>query len=372
MEILDDREFGCLVGQLIRRQDLDWAQARASFATLLSARTSDLQQGAFLAALCAKGETAAEVAGAWQAIQELDTVRLDGLDGDTLVENSGTGMDSYKTFNISTAAALVAAAAGATLARHGARALSSRCGTVDMAELLGVDVECRPDLVLRSIRQCRIGLFNGMSPLVHPGGLARILSQIHFGTTLNISASLANPARPRLGVRGVYRPDMLETTARVMRDIGYRRAFVLYGAIDGQATGMDEASVCGLTELVELKPDGELACQVFRPEDLGMVCHHPALLQPDEPGRTAAVRFLHTLAAMGCRARQDAVCLNAALVLQVAGLADELPAALRLARNTLESGAALRQLGEWVLCQNAEPDRAQEYFHTLKKEALGC
>ncbi len=136
------------------------------------------------------------------------------------VENSGTGMDSFKTFNISTAAAIVAAAGGVRMARHGARAVTSDCGTVDMAKALGVDVDCGTDIVAESIFRAGIGLFNGMSPQVHPRALARVLSQTGFGSTLNIATSLANPASPRLAVRGVYRREMVATVAEVMRAIG--------------------------------------------------------------------------------------------------------------------------------------------------------
>jgi len=205
------KEFGALVTKLIHKRDLSAEEARSAFGTILNNETSDLQQGAFLAALSAKGETRDEVAGAWRAIYELDTVKVDGLADLSPVENCGTGMDTFKTFNISSVAALVAAEAGVHMARHGSRALSSVCGTVDIAEALGVDVECPAELVAKSVRCAKIGLFNGMSPNIHPMALGRILSQIHFGSTLNISASLANPARPVLAVRWCF---LAASTAR--------------------------------------------------------------------------------------------------------------------------------------------------------------
>ena len=133
---------------------------------------------------------------------------------------TAAGMDSIKTFNISTAASIVAAAEGISMAKHGSRAVTSRCGTVDILEVLGVDVDCEVGLVKRSIEVAGIGIFNGTSKRVHPSALSRILSQIRFGTILNVAASLANPALPTYGVRG-SQPEMILPVARAMR-IGYR------------------------------------------------------------------------------------------------------------------------------------------------------
>ena len=129
-----DKSFGKRITRLIDKADMTRNESRDAFTRILQNETTPMQQGAFLAALCAKGETAQEVAGAWEAIYQLDTTKVTTDDNDLLVENSGTGMDTFKTFNISTAAAIVAASAGVRMARHGARAITSVCGTVDMAE----------------------------------------------------------------------------------------------------------------------------------------------------------------------------------------------------------------------------------------------
>ena len=129
---------------------------------------------------------------------------------------------TFKTFNISTGASIVAAAGGVCLARHGARAITSRCGTVDLCEMLGVDVECSADTVQASIEQSGLGLFNCMSPTTHPQALFRILSQMSFGSILNIAASLANPANPAYGVRGVYAWEMIDPVIQTMREMGFQ------------------------------------------------------------------------------------------------------------------------------------------------------
>lgn len=191
------KEFGAKIDRLIQHKHLSEPESYEMFRALMLNEQPDLQQGAFLAALTAKGETVEELAGAWRAIYEFDTVHASGEWPNPLFENSGTGMDGLKTFNVSSAAAIVAAASGITIARHGARAITSICGAVDIMEAVGINVDCDVATVEQSLRKTGIGLFNGMSPKVHPGGLGRLLSQIRFGSTLNIAASLAHPCSAR-------------------------------------------------------------------------------------------------------------------------------------------------------------------------------
>ena len=213
----------------LNKTNLTEEETYAMFKEVLLNEQPDLQQGAFLAALVAKGETIEEIVGAWRAIYEIDTVHASSQLPLPLCENSGTGMDALKTFNVSSAAAIVAAACGVVMARHGARAITSVCGTVDIMEAMGVDVECDVRTVEKSINEVGIGLFNGTSPKIHPAALGRILSQIRFGSTLNIAASLAHPCKPSLGLRGVYSESMLEKTAEAMHAVGYERGIVAYG-----------------------------------------------------------------------------------------------------------------------------------------------
>jgi len=212
--------FGSRIQRLINKEDLDRDTIKKMFTQVLEGEQPDLQQGAFLAALAAKGEIPEEIAGAWEAIREIDTIKVEPKVDGPILDNCGTGMDPLKTFNISTTASILAAAGGVVLARHGARSITSKCGTVDVAEALGVDVEAGVEVAKKSVEQCGLGLFNGMSPLVHPKGLFRILSQIRFGTTLNIAGSLASPIMPHLGVRGVFSPEMVDRVAEVMRENG--------------------------------------------------------------------------------------------------------------------------------------------------------
>jgi anthranilate phosphoribosyltransferase len=347
-----NKAMGQVITRLINKENLSLDESHAAFCQVLGNEVSDMQQGAFLAALTAKGETASEVAGGWRAVYELDTKKV--AIGDGVVDNCGTGMDSFKTFNISTAASLVAAAGGVTIARHGARAITSSCGTVDMVEALGVDVECSVELVAKSIAQAGIGLFNGMSTEVHPMELGRILSQICFGSPLNIAASLAHPALPKIAVRGVYSQALILPVAEVMQAIGYTDALVIYGAIAGSEKGMDEASVCGTTSGVRLQ-NRVLKEFSFQPEDCGLPIHRPESLRPDGDRNTAAVKMYQLLAGRGHAARLDAVILNSALVFFVKNMVVTILEGVEKAREILLSGQALGTLERWVEVQNSDP-----------------
>lgn len=368
MDLRKNRELGSIISRLIGKENLSKSESYESFRMILSNEVSDMQQGAFLASLTAKGETAEEVAGGWQAVYEMDTNKVD-LGDRTIVDNCGTGMDSFKTFNISTAASVVAAAGGVTVARHGARAITSSCGTVDMAECLGVDVECSVELVAQSVEHAGIGLFNGMSPAVHPMALGRILSQICFGSPLNIAASLAHPALPKVGVRGVYSPSLIRPVVEVMKAIGYTDALVIYGGISGSEKGMDEASVCGTTSGLHLK-NGEITELFFGPEECGLNVHNPDALSADRDKDQAAVKMYQLLAGRGDEARADAVILNSALIFYVQGGVTTIAEGVEKARGILHSGAALQALQRWVEAQNSDPASGLSKLAELgKKEA---
>jgi anthranilate phosphoribosyltransferase len=344
--IVDIKDFGAQIQKLISGQDLDEEMAYAMFCDLLNNRQPDLQQGAFLAALVAKGETAGELFAAWRAIDEIDTVHVEPAVSGPLCENSGTGMDGMNTINVSTAAALVAAAGGVVMARHGARALSSRCGTVDLIEALGIDVECAPATASASIEQAGIGVFNGMSPLIHPAALGRILSQIRFGSTLNIAASLANPARPSLAVRGVYHPGLIEKVAQLMQRIGFSRAMVVCGQDSASGRYMDELSPCGSSFVTMLSPDG-VTSFTLEPEDAGITRSTLAEITWRGPLAHEQARFLSLLEGRGEKALADFVCLNAAAILVIADRAGTLREGVVLSREILASGAALKRLALW-------------------------
>jgi anthranilate phosphoribosyltransferase len=338
--------FGKLIQRLIQKSDLSSEEAYLAFCEILKGEQPDLQQGAFLAALVAKGETVGEIEGAWRAIMELDTVDASQGLPRPLIENSGTGMDSLKTFNVSSVAAIVAASCGATLARHGARALTSSCGTVDVLEATGIGVEVPVETIQESIRTCGIGLFNGMSPKIHPCALGRILSQIRFGSTLNIAASLANPARPDRVVRGVYAPRLMPLVADVLQAIGVEKGMVVHGYDAVLQGGMDELSISGPTEIISFTQQ-ERQVYTLKPEDVGLRTARFEEIAALGDVKAEQERLLAILSGRGTQACTEMTCLNTAAVLLVGGLVDSLEAGVARAREAIADGRAIAKLQQW-------------------------
>ncbi|MEI8242974.1 MAG: anthranilate phosphoribosyltransferase [bacterium] len=366
------KAFGQAIQKLIGRQSLSEVETYNRFAEILRNRQPDLQQGAFLAALVAKGETAEEIVGAWRAIQEFDTTLASGPLPAVRCENSGTGMDTLKTFNVSSAAAIVAAACGVPMARHGARALTSFCGTVDILESVGVDVECDVETVSGSIRTAGIGLYNGMSGKVHPAALGRILSQIRFGSTLNIAASLANPARPTHAVRGVYAEALLPLLAEVMPRMGYVRGLVVHGQDRHHPGGMDELSITGPTLIREFTAGSAGQSYQVHPGDFGL---QPAAFRDIAATGdrvTERRRFLRVLSGRDAGACADFTAINSAAVLFAAGRAGSLLQGLSISREALGSGAALAKLQHWTRVQTSTPGHGESTLdHALRDAGLG-
>ncbi|RJS75930.1 anthranilate phosphoribosyltransferase [Methanophagales archaeon] len=361
------KDFGSMITELMQGRNLTRSEACEMFRQVLMNEQPYLQQGAFLAAMTAKGATPEEIAGIWESIYEYDTMKVTPAVSQPLVENCGTGMDALNTFNISTAASVVAAANGICMAKHGARAITSRCGAVDILEAVGVDVECEVEIVKRSIEKVGIGIFNGMSPKVHPQ-LARILSQIRFGTFLNIAASLANPALPHYAVRGVYSKNIVEPAAMTMREIGYQRAFVVHGVNEDGTEGMDEVSTIGETIVAELHEEGEITTYTVTPEEFGMQRTDARALLPASNINEEAICFLKILSGVEQGSKADIVCLNAAPILYLMGKARNLSEGVEIARKTLESGEAITKLKEWVKEQNPDAEQGENKLECLLRE----
>jgi anthranilate phosphoribosyltransferase len=362
-------DFGSRLNRLIAGESLTREEARDMFSQVLSNEQPNAHQGAFLAAITAKGPTPDEIAGGWEAIYELDTFKVSPEVSGDLFENCGTGMDAVDTFNISTAASIVAAAAGVPMAKHGARAITSRCGTVDILEVLGVEVEGDPSIVKKSIERAGIGIFNGMSPRVHPVGLARILSKIRFGTILNVAGSLANPAMPRCGLRGVYSKNLVIPITEAVKKIGYSRAMVVHGiASDGR--GMDEVSPSGKTFVAELQEDGSIETFELSPKDFGAEPVDERLLSPREDRIEEAIEFLRVLSGVERGPREMAVCINAAPILTMAGKAEGLSEGFSISKEMIRSGKAAEKLGEWVRAQNSDPLAGAERFELIVERAV--
>lgn len=363
------KKFGNSITALISGIDLSRKQTKKLVSEILNSEQTDIHQGAFLAAITAKGPCPDEIAGAWDAIYDIDTVKIRPDIKQPMVDNCGTGMDSFKTFNISTASAIVAAAGGVCLTRHGARAVTSRCGTVDLCETLGVDVECPVETVKTSIEKTGIGLFNAMSPFVHPQALFRILSQMSFGSILNIAASLANPVMPEYGVRGVYAKEMISPVIETMKEIGFKKAMVFYGSSGNGRGGMDELSPISESWIAELSEDGNIEQYALSPETLGI--RYP--VTPDEIAggndpEKEALRLLKVFTSKDKKALYETICLNAAPIFYVAGKTTGITSGIEKSRHMIDSGKALDKLNEWVVTQHREPATGKKQLEHLMQQ----
>lgn len=350
------REFGAIVGRLIRKEDISRAEAKECWRQICLEEQPALQQGAFIAALAAKPETLDEIAGTFDALYEYDTTKVAIETPEPFVDNAGTGGDMLKTFNISTAAAIVAAACGIYVVRHCSRAISSNCGAVDVVEALGVDVECGPEFPKQSIERIGICAWNGFVPWLRPTFIRRMPAEIRFGTTINFVGPLLTPTMPSYKVMGVKSPDAVDFEPLLLRELGFKRAFVMHG-LDAESGGsIDELSTLGPSRIAELKPNGTVEKSVVTPEKLGLRRARYQDLASSRDVHREALTLLRVITGADDGPRQDIVCLNASPMLYVMGRAADLAEGIDMARAAIRNGRALAKLRDWVIWQNAAPD----------------
>ena len=349
------REFGAIVGRLIRKEDISRAEAKECWRQICADEQPELQAGGFIAALKAKPETLDEIAGTFEALYEYDTVKVEIDTPEPIIDNAGTGADTLKTFNISTAAAIVAAACGLYVVRHCARAVTSNCGAVDVVEALGVDVESGPELPKQSIERAGIGAWNAFLPWLHPKFLGGYPSRIRFGTTTNLVGPLLSPTMPRYKVMGVNSVAAVDLEAQILRILGFKRGFVMHGLDSTGDGGIDELSTLGPTHIAELHPDGNIEHSVATPEALGLRRATYGDLASSRDVHREALTLLRVIANADDGPRQDIACLNAAPMLYVMGRAKDLTEGIAMARAAIRDGRALQKLRAWVTWQNADP-----------------
>jgi anthranilate phosphoribosyltransferase len=330
--------------RLLDGRDLSREDARAVMAEVMAGEATPAQIAGFLVALRAKGETADEIAGCAEAMREhVLEVRPER---DDLVDTAGTGGDGARTFNISTAAALVAAAAGAGVAKHGNRAVSSASGSADVLEALGFQLELPPARIARSIDELGFGFL--FAPAHHPAMryAAAVRRELATRTVFNVLGPLTNPAGARSQVVGVYSPELVRTIANVLASLGARRAFVVHGA-----NGIDELSPAGPNLVCEVV-DGRVVERSIDPVDLGVpLCAHEELGGGSPEENAAVIRQVFAGANGG---RRSAILLNAAGAIAAGGLAHDLREGLEVAREALDSGAAAERLERLVAFSRAE------------------
>jgi len=347
------------IARVVERDDLSEGEMIEVMDQIMSGGATPAQIASFITALRMKGETVDEITGAARVMRDralpirvgksvLGMDRDDiNLDRETILDTCGTGGSGTNSFNISTTVAFVVSACGVKVAKHGNRAVSSSCGSADVLEALGVNLDVTPETVERSIAEIGIGFL--FAPALH-GAMKHAIGprrEIGIRTIFNILGPLTNPAGADCQVLGVYREDLVEKLAHVLQKLGCRRGFVVHGL-----DGMDEITLTGPTRIAEVTPEW-VEVKLVSPEDFGLErCSSAELHGGDAIGNAVIVKGILS----GCEgAKRRVVLLNAAFGLVAAGKAASVVDGLRLAAEAIDSGRAAAQLERLVALTN-EPE----------------
>ena len=335
--------FKEVLGQLLERHDLTQEAMLGVMRQVMGGELTQAQISAFLIALRAKGETVDEIAAAAMVMRELST-KVDIQDRSHLIDTCGTGGDGIQTFNVSTVSAFVAAAAGAKVAKHGGRSVSSTCGSADVLEALGVNVNQTPQQVAASVNGIGIGFMfapNHHSAMKHAAPVRR---ELGVRTLFNLLGPMTNPANARRQVMGVFDQSLTAKLAKVLQQLGSEHVLVVHGA-----DGMDEISFTGDTFVAELK-NGQITEYRINPAQLGLALHALKDIQIQNAEESKAMILAVLNGKPG--AARDIVLMNAGAAIYVSGLVDTMQAGVDKAAAVIDSGAALEKLHQLISYSN--------------------
>jgi len=321
--------------RLLDARDLSHDEMLDMMRQVMGGELTPAQIAGFLVALRIKGETVDEIAAAAEVMRELAT-HVTVEDRTHLIDTCGTGGDGIHTFNVSTASAFVAAAAGARVAKHGGRSVSSACGSADVLEALGINVNLRPDQVAQCVNDIGIGFMfapNHHSAMRHAAPVRR---ELGVRTLFNLLGPLTNPAGAERQIMGVFHRDLTGMLVQVLQRLGSQHVMVVHGA-----DGMDEISFSGDTYVAELK-NAEIREYVLNPSQFGLALHEMKTIQVENAAQASEV-LDDVLAGKQIPAR-DIVLLNAGAAIYISGLADNLQQGIARASDIIDSGAALEKL----------------------------
>jgi anthranilate phosphoribosyltransferase len=345
------------IEKVVAEEDLSRVEAEAAMEELLSGRATNAQIAGLLTALRMKGETVDELVGFATAMRRHATPifpRALPVAIEALVDTCGTGGDGSGTFNVSTVAAFVIAGAGVHVAKHGNRSISSRCGSADVLEHLGVRIDLPPERVARAIEEVGIGFL--FAPAVHSATRHAMAArrELRIRTAFNLLGPLTNPAGASAQVVGVYDASLTELMARALGELGVRRAFVVHGA-----DGLDEISISGVTYVAELR-DAVVRSYMVTPEDFGV---RRAPLEAIRGGDAAQnAKIAHKVLGRSMVYREhgphrEIVLANAAAALVAAGRATDFLDGVRLAAHSIDSGAARAKLEALIVFSQSEKEQ---------------
>jgi anthranilate phosphoribosyltransferase len=340
--------FPTLIEKLQRRQDLTVDEASAAMDEIMEGRAQPAQIAGLLIGLAMKGERPAEVVGLARTMRARAT-RL-SRDFQPVFDTCGTGGDRAHTFNVSTVAALVLAACGIRVAKHGNRSVSSRCGSADVFEVLGVNIGADATVVERCLAEAGIAFF--FAPTFHPSmrHAAQARRELGVRTAFNLLGPLTNPAGATRQLVGVPRPELTELVARSLSMLGAERAWVVHGA-----DGLDEISTTGYTKVSECRT-GAVNTFYIHPSDVGLPKAAAESLRGGDAARNASIARAVLAGERG--ATRDIVLLNTAAALLIAGAVDRIESGLSRAAEAIDSGAAAAVLDKLVVVSNAGAEAA--------------
>lgn len=331
--------------KIVNKEDLSYDEAYTVMNEIMSGKTTPTQNSAFLAALSTKStraETISEIAGCAAAMRD-HAVKLEtGMD---LFEIVGTGGDNSQSFNISTTSALVAAAGDMKVAKHGNRAASSKCGTADCLEALGVNIEQSPDRCIELLNEVGMCFFFAQKYHTSMKYVGAIRKELGFRTVFNILGPLTNPGSPKMQLLGVYDEYLVEPLAQVLINLGVRRGMVVYGQ-----DKLDEISLSAPTTVCEFK-DSWFKSYIIKPEDFGFNSCSKQELVGGTPQENAAIT-LNILQGKEKGAKRNTVLLNAGAALYIGGKADSFNNGVQLAAQLIDSGRALATLEKFIEVSN--------------------
>ncbi len=330
--------------KIVNKEDLSFDEAYTVMNEIMNGETTPTQNAAFLAALStksAKAETTGEIAGCAKAMREHATPVDTEFD---LFEIVGTGGDNAGSFNISTTSAIVAAAGGMKVSKHGNRAASSKCGTADCLEALGVNIDEDPDKCRELLEKVGICFFFAQKYHNSMKYVGAIRKELGFRTVFNILGPLTNPAHPKRQLLGVYDEYLIEPLAKVLMELGVKRGMVVYGM-----DKLDEISLSAPTKVCEIK-DGSLHTYEIKPEDFGLSRCKKEDLAGGDPKENAAITLSILNGEKG--AKRDAVLLNAGAALYIGEKAKSIQEGINLAARLIDSKKALKVLEDFIKVSN--------------------
>ena len=328
--------------KVVNGNDLNAKEAYGAMDEIMSGEASEVQMSAYLTALSMKGETIEEITASTKAMRA-HCVKL--LNDEEVLEIVGTGGDGSNTFNISTTSSIVISAAGVPAAKHGNRSASSKCGAADVLEALGVNIYIEPEKSLKILKEINLCFLFAQNYHLAMKFVAGVRKELSIRTIFNILGPLTNPAGATMQVLGVYDESLVKPLCEVLKNVGVKSALSVYGQ-----DGLDEISVSDKTSVCELR-DGRLKCYEIDPEDFGMERCSKEDLVGGNPRENAEITLSILNGQKG--PKRNAVVLNSAAALYVAGKADSIEGGVRLASEIIDSGRAKKQLEKFIEYTNS-------------------